>query len=105
MFIEIIKFFIYSLLIVLISKYILVKILRKLAESLNLSAKAVGNIAGIATSIPELLTVSFSALAGLIGTSIYNIISSNVINSIQYAFSIYINKNQKKIRKKEIRIE
>lgn len=105
MFIEIIKFFIYSLLIVLISKYILVKILRKLAESLNLSAKAVGNIAGIATSIPELLTVSFSALAGLIGTSIYNIISSNVINSIQYAFSIYINKNQKIIRNKAIRID
>ena len=105
MFIEIIKFFIYSLLIVLISKYILVKILRKLAESLNLSTKAVGNIAGIATSIPELLTVSFSALAGLIGTSIYNIISSNVINSIQYAFSIYINKNQKIIRNKAIRID
>lgn len=105
MFFEIIKFLIYSFLIVIIAKYILVKILRKLAESLNLSAKAVGNIAGIATSIPELLTVSFSAIAGLIGTSIYNIISSNVINSIQYAFSIYINKNQKIIRNKAIRID
>lgn len=105
MFLEIIKFLIYSFLIVIIAKYILVKILRKLAESLNLSAKAVGNIAGIATSIPELLTVSFSALAGLIGTSIYNIISSNVINSIQYTFSIYINKNQKIIRNKAIHID
>lgn len=105
MFLEIIKFLIYSFLIVIIAKYILVKILRKLAESLNLSAKAVGNIAGIATSIPELLTVSFSALAGLISTSIYNIISSNVINSIQYAVSIYINKNQKIIRNKAIRID
>ena len=105
MFIEIIKFFIYSLLIVLISKYILVKLLRKLAESLNLTAKAVGNIAGIATSVPELLTVSFSAIAGLVGTSIYNIISSNVINFLQYSFSIYISKNQKSIRNKAIRID
>lgn len=105
MFIEIIKFFIYSLLIVLISKYLLVKLLRKLAESLNLSAKAVGNIAGIATSVPELLTVSFSAIAGLVGISVYNIISSNVINFLQYSFSIYISKNQKIIINKAIRID
>lgn len=105
MIVEIIKFLIYSFLIVIISKYILVKILRKLVQSLNLSAKTVGNIAGIATSIPELLTVSFSAFAGLIDTSIYNIISSNVINFIQYTFSIYINKNQKIIRNKAICID
>ena len=66
MFLEIIKFLIYSVLIVLISKYILVKLLRKLALSLNLSSKTVGNIAGVATSVPELLTVSFSAFAGLV---------------------------------------
>lgn len=105
MFLEIIKFLIYSFLIVIIAKYILVKVLRKLAESLNLSAKAVGNIAGIATSVPELLTVSFSAFAGLIGTSVYNIISSNIINFVQYTFSIYINKNQKNIRNKAIKID
>lgn len=105
MFIEVIKFLIYSFLIVLIAKYILVKLLRKLAESLNLSAKALGNIAGIATSVPELLTVYFSALAGLVGTSIYNIISSNIINFIQYIFSIYINKNQKNIKNRAIRID
>lgn len=105
MLIEVIKFLIYSFLIVVISKYLLVKLLRKLAESLNLSAKAVGNIAGIATSVPELLTVSFSAIAGLVGTSIYNIISSNVINFLQYIFSIYISNNQKSIRNKAIRID
>ena len=91
--------------IVIIAKYILVKLLRRLAEALNLSAKTVGNIAGIATSIPELLTVSFSALAGLIGTSIYNIISSNVINLFQYVFSIFISKNQKAISNKAIKID
>lgn len=105
MFVEIIKFLIYSLLIVVIAKYILVKLLRKLAESLDLSAKAVGNISGIATSVPELLTASFSAFAGLLGTSIYNIVSSNIINFLQYIFSICISKNQKNLKNKAVRID
>ena len=102
---EIFKFIIYSLLIVAISKYILVKLLRKFAESLELSPKAVGNIAGIATSVPELLTVSFSAFAGFIGTSAYNILSSNIINLLQYVFSIFLNKNQKSIKNRAIKID
>ena len=102
MFIEIIKLFIYSLLIVTISKYILVKLLRKLAESLDLSAKMVGNISGVATSVPELLTVCFSASTGLVGTSIFNIITSNIINFLQYIISIYTNKNQKLLHNRAI---
>lgn len=105
MFVEILKFIIFSILIVLISKYVLVKVLRKLAESLNLSAKTVGNIAGVATSVPELLTVSFSAFAGLGVTSIYNIISSNVINLLQYIVAILLNKNQKQLRNKGIKVQ
>lgn len=105
LFFEILKFIAYSLLIVIISKYVLVKLLRKLSEALSLSPKAVGNISGIATSVPELLTVSFSAFAGFIGTSAYNILSSNIINLIQYIFSIYLNKNQKKLRNKALKID
>lgn len=63
--IEIFKFLFYSFLIVLISKYILVENLRKLAESLNLKPKTIGNIAGISTSVPELLTITTSRLRGL----------------------------------------
>ena len=81
--IEIIKFLIYSIVIVVISKYALVRILRKLGKLLKLKSKVIGNIAGIATSIPELLTVSFSALTGLIETSVYNIISSN-FNKVKF---------------------
>ena len=51
MIIEFIKFIIYSALIVIISKYILVVALRKLAEILNLKPKTVGNIAGVAGAI------------------------------------------------------
>lgn len=103
--VEIVKFLIYALAIVLISKYILVRVLRKLSETLDLKAKTVGNIAGIATSVPELLSVSFAATAGLIDTSIYNILSSNIINFIQYAFAIILNKNQNILKNKALKID
>lgn len=102
---EITKFFIYSIFIVVISKYILVKALRKLAENLKLKPRVIGNIAGIATSIPEFLTVTVSSFRGLMGTSFYNIISSNVINFIQYSVSIIINKNYTAIKNKGIVIQ
>lgn len=102
MFGEIIKFILYSGLIVLISKYILVTTLRKLAEALNLKAKMVGDIAGYATSVPELLTITTSSLRGLTGASVYNILSSNVINLIQYLGAILLNKNISKLRNRAI---
>lgn len=103
--VEIIKFIVYSLIIVAISKYILVKLLRNIGESLNLSPKIVGEIAGFATSIPELLTVSFSAVSGLIGASIYNILSSNIINTVQYGVSLRMSDNRKYLKSKLIRID
>lgn len=102
---EFIKFLLYTGLIVVISKYLLVPVLRKLAESLNLKAKTVGNIAGIATSVPELLTVFFSSVTGLLAASIYNIISSNVINLVQYLFAIFLNQNQKVLQNKAFKID
>lgn len=102
MLLEIIKFIIYSGLIVLISKYVLVTTLRKLAEALNLKAKTVGDIAGYATSVPELLTITTSSLRGLTGASVYNILSSNVINLIQYLGAIFLNKNISKLRNRAI---
>ena len=102
---EFIKFIIYSSLIVIISKYILVKILRNLAENLNLKSKTVGSIAGYATSVPELLTIGVSSFNGLIGASVYNILSSNVINLIQYMASILINKNIKTLKNNAIKLD
>ena len=102
---EIIQFVIYSGLIVLISKYILVRTLRSLAENLNLKPKTVGDIAGVATSVPELLTIGASSLKGLLGASIYNVLSSNVINLIQYAGAIALNKNQKALKNQAIKVD
>ena len=105
MFFEIIKFIVYSGFIVLISKYILVTTLRKLAENLNLKPKVVGDIAGYATSMPELLTIGASSFNGLISASVVNVFSSNVINMIQYISSIILNKNQKLLKNKAIKMK
>ncbi len=103
--IEIIKLIILTLAIVFAAKYIMVTYLRKLAETLNLNPRTVGNVAGIATSIPELLTVSFSAATGFISTGIFNVLSSNIINLFLYTFSIVSNKNLKSLRNKAILID
>lgn len=105
MFVEVIKFIVYSGLIVLISKYILVSTLRKLAESLNLKPKTVGDVAGYATSMPELLTIGASSFNGLISTSVINVLSSNIINFIQYLIAIFLNKNQKLLKNKAISVD
>lgn len=102
---EITKFFFYTIIIIVVSKYILVNLLRNFTESLNLKPKVVGNIAGVATSIPELLTISLASITGLIYTGIYNVISSNVINLILYLFSTVYNKNVKILRNIAIRID
>ncbi len=104
MLLELIRFIIYATLIVLIAKYILVVTLRNLAKNLKLKPKTVGNIAGFATSMPELLTISISSMNGLISTSIFNVLSSNVINFVQYMTSIIIHKNKTAFQNKAIQI-
>ena len=102
---EIIQFLFYAGLIVVISKEILVRTLRSLAENLKLKPKTVGDIAGIATSVPELLTISAASINGLIGAGIYNVLSSNVINLIQYVGAITLNKNHKSLQNKAIKVD
>ncbi|MCI8444752.1 MAG: hypothetical protein HFJ37_06395 [Clostridia bacterium] len=105
MVVELIKLMIYSGLIVLISKYILVGTLRKLAENLNLKPKTVGEVAGYATSMPELLTIGASSFNGLASASMINVLSSNVINLVQYIAAISLNKNQKALRNQAIKVD
>lgn len=105
MIITFLKFIICSILIVIISKNILATTLRKLAQSMNLKPKTVGNIAGIATSVPELLSLGIAGFTGLIDTGIFNILSSNVINVLEYFLTVKINGNIKKMKNKVIIIE
>ncbi len=55
--------------------------------------------------MPELLTVFFSSVQGLFSTGIYNILSSNIINLIQYLASIKINKNERELKNKTIKVQ
>lgn len=102
---EISKFIFYTVIIIIVAKYILVNLLRNFAESLNLKPKVVGNIAGVATSIPELLTISLASITGLAYTGIYNVISSNIINLILYLLAIIYNKNVKILKNQAIRVD
>ena len=102
---EFTKFIFLAFIIVMIAKYILVGLLRRLAETLGLKPRTIGNITGFATSVPELLTVSFSTGTGLMGAGIFNILSSNIINFLQYIFSIIINKNGKILKNTAIKID
>lgn len=104
MIIEILKLLLELFAIIIISKKLLVPIIRKLGESLKLKAHTIGVISGVATSIPEFLTVAFSTSSGLISAGIYNILSSNLINIIQYLLSVVINKNIKLLKNKSILI-
>ena len=92
------QFIIYSTLIVLVTKNFLIKVLRKLASALDLESKTVGDISGVATSMPEVISVFFTSLQGMFATGIFNILSSNTINFIQYIISIYQNRNQKALK-------
>ena len=103
-FLEFLKLLLELFVIILISKKMLVPAIRKLGESLNLKSHTVGAISGLATSIPEFLTTTFSAITGLVNTGIINILSSNLINVIQYLGSIIINKNIKLIKNRAILI-
>lgn len=105
MFLEFFKFFLFSIGIVLVSKYLLVTYLRKLADLISLDAKTTGGIAGIATSVPELLAVISATSTGLIDTSIYNILSSNIINTLQFFFSAILSKNLKELKNKIYRTD
>lgn len=104
LFFEIVKLIVELLIIILVSKNLLVPIIRKLGEKLKLKPHTIGNIAGIATSIPEFLTVTFSAVNGMLDTGIFNILSSNISNTIQYTISILLNKNVNLLKNRVIKI-
>ncbi len=103
-FIEIFKLIIELIIIIFISKSLLVPILRRIGENLNLKPTTIGNISGIATSIPEFLTVTFSAITGMTDAGIFNILSSNIINFLQYIISVFINQNLSLLKNRAIKI-
>jgi Ca2+/Na+ antiporter len=67
-------------LIILAVKYGLLRGIELIADSMNWSAKARGQVTGFATSIPELVCLVAAGLAGVWEVGLWNIASSNIIN-------------------------
>jgi Ca2+/Na+ antiporter len=67
--------------IILLVKYGLLRGIGNIADAMNWSAKARGQITGYATSVPELVCLVAAGLAGVWEAGLWNIASSNIINS------------------------
>jgi Ca2+/Na+ antiporter len=67
-------------LIILAVKFGLLRGIDQIANSMNWSAKARGQVTGFATSVPELVCLVAAGLAGVWDAGLWNIASSNIIN-------------------------
>lgn len=67
--------------IILCVKYGLLRGIDSIANAMNWSAKARGQVTGYATSVPELVCLVSAGLAGVWEAGLWNIASSNIINS------------------------
>ncbi len=66
--------------IILLVKKGLLRGIDQIANAMNLSAKARGQLTGFATSVPELVCLVSAGLAGVWEAGLWNIASSNIIN-------------------------
>lgn len=67
--------------IIVLVKYGLLRGIDQVANALNWSAKARGQVTGYATSVPEFVCLVSAGLAGVWQAGLWNIASSNIINS------------------------
>ncbi|MGI9470531.1 MAG: hypothetical protein ACR2NZ_03285 [Rubripirellula sp.] len=67
--------------IILFVKFGLLRGIDSIANAMNWSAKARGQVTGYATSVPELVCLVSAGLAGVWEAGLWNIASSNVINA------------------------
>ena len=91
--------------IVVVTRNMMISSIRKIAVYLRWDTKIVGKIFGYATSMPELLNAFVSASIGMISTSIYNVISSNIINVVFVLISTFICKRTKSIIHKKFIVD
>ncbi len=83
--------------VVLITRYLLAKGVEWLADNAQLNPKLKGKILGFSTSIPELVATSSTAAMGLLGAGLWNIASSNIINSVLFVAALVWYRQQGRI--------
>jgi cation:H+ antiporter len=81
---DLIMLVILGVLVVFITRYLLSRGVEWLADNAHLNPKLKGKILGFSTSIPELVATSSTAAMGLLGAGLWNIASSNIINSVLF---------------------
>jgi Ca2+/Na+ antiporter len=67
--------------IILLVRYGLLRGIDNIANAMNWSAKARGQVTGYATSVPEFVCLVSAGLAGVWEAGLWNIASSNIINA------------------------
>lgn len=83
--------------VVLITRYLLARGVEWLADNAHLDPKLKGKILGFSTSIPELVATSSTAAMGLLGAGLWNIASSNIINSVLFVSALVWYRQQGRI--------
>ena len=74
--------------IVLAVKFGLLRGIDHVANAMNWSAKARGQVTGYATSVPEFVCLVSAGLAGVWEAGLWNIASSNIINAILMSLAV-----------------
>jgi Ca2+/Na+ antiporter len=75
-------------LVVIITRHLLARGVEWLADNAHLNPKLKGKILGFSTSIPELVATTSTAAMGLLGAGLWNIASSNIINSVLFVSAL-----------------
>jgi cation:H+ antiporter len=83
-----------GVMVVVITRSLLTKGVEWLADNAHLTPKLKGKILGFATSIPELVASVSTAAAGLLGASLWNIASSNIINCVLFMSALIWHRQQ-----------
>lgn len=86
-----------GVLVVLITRFLLAKGVEWLADNAQLNPKLKGKILGFSTSIPELVATTSTAAMGLLGAGLWNIASSNIINSVLFVSALIYYRQQGRI--------
>lgn len=87
--------------IVLVTRKLMIYNIRKIAIYLRWNNNIVGQLLGYATSTPELISAIVAGSIGMISTSIYNVIFSNIINIISVIVITFIYKRYSSIKHKK----
>jgi len=78
-----------GVLVVIITRFLMIAGLERLAEATSMRTKTRGQILGYATSTPELVGTVSTAYHGLLGAGLWNVAASNIINLSLFAIAAF----------------